>query len=477
MTQNILCGLMVVLCCLVAQGYAGAAEDESTAPAASMNEEVLSVLGDPESPAMLVVTVLKPNGVGPFPLVIMNHGSSGDWQHDKEFRYHHTYSAYYFLSRGYAVALPMMRGFGGSEGKQNLQKCNQEAVGHSNAKDIAAVISYMSAQPYIDGSRVVVAGQSLGGWNTLAYGAQHSPNIKGLINFAGGVIISSCSSTLSALTQGAAHYGAQTNIPSLWFYGDNDGKFPPEVWRAMYNSYTAAGGPAELVAYGRFMDDSHGMLGFPEGLRIWTPKVDDFLSKLGLPFKIAYPEYLPMDFPPATNFAEIDDVDAVPYLNDEGRRLYRKFLEEKMPKVFVISKTGLVASFQGGFDPLGGVLNMCNKNAQHCEVYAVDDYVAWVPPDKRTQSKYPPTHYAALADVDAVPYLKEDGKQTYRKYLTDPKPKVFVISAAGLAGSFNGGSDPLGRAMSDCQKRAQKCEVYAVDDAVVWRPAIIGGGS
>ena len=126
------------------QAILGAAQDASIAPTASMNERVLSVPGDPQRPALLQVTTLMPDGPGPFPLAVMNHGSSGTTRPDLEPRYRFTFAAYYFLSRGYAVALPMMRGFAGSEGKQLPDGCNQEAIGISNAKDISAVIEFMS---------------------------------------------------------------------------------------------------------------------------------------------------------------------------------------------------------------------------------------------------------------------------------------------------------------------------------------------
>ena len=302
------------------QAILGAAQDASIAPTASMNERVLSVPGDPQRPALLQVTTLMPDGPGPFPLAVMNHGSSGTTRPDLEPRYRFTFAAYYFLSRGYAVALPMMRGFAGSEGKQLPDGCNQEAIGISNAKDISAVIEFMSVQPSIDWTRVVVAGQSFGGWNALAFGTLKRPNVRGLINFSGGAGISNCRATLDALALAAEHYGAQTIIPSLWIYGDNDAKFPPLVWHTMFDRYSVAGGRAELVAYGRFMTDSHNLLGFPEGLEIWAPKVDAFLTKLGLPSTVTHPEYLPAEFPPPTDFAAVGDVDAVPYLTDQGGR-------------------------------------------------------------------------------------------------------------------------------------------------------------
>jgi dienelactone hydrolase len=454
----------VLLSCVIAHGAADAAEDAKIAPPASMNERVLSVPGDPQRPAILQVTVLSPDGAGPFPLAVMNHGAAGTQHPDQEPRYRNTFSAYYFLSRGYAVALPMMRGFSGSEGRQVLDGCNQETVGLSNANDIRAVVDYLSTQPYVDGSRVVVAGQSFGGWNTLAFGTLNHPKVKGLINFAGGAVISSCHSTLSTLARAAEYYGSKTTIPSLWFYGDNDAKFAPPVWHGMFDHYTAAGGRAELVAYGRFMTDSHNLLGFPEGLRIWGPKVDAFLSRVGLPSKITHPEYLPADFPAPSNFAAIDDVEAVPYLTEEGRKTYRKFLSDPMPKVFVISPKGLSASFNGGFDTLGRAMKTCEEKAHKCQVYAADDYVTWI----RATPAPPPTHFASIKDAGAVPYLNEGGRQGYEKYLTIRKPKAFVISPDGAWAASSLGEDPLSSALEACKKAHQGCKIYAVDDQVVW---------
>ncbi len=105
------------------------------------------------------MTVLAPDGPGPFPVAFMNHGANGS-RPDQMPRYRYSFSSYYFLSRGYAVVLPMMRGFAGSSGRQIYYGCNQEAVGLANARDIAAVVDAMAAQPSIDIDRAVMAGQS-----------------------------------------------------------------------------------------------------------------------------------------------------------------------------------------------------------------------------------------------------------------------------------------------------------------------------
>jgi dienelactone hydrolase len=463
--------IIIILFYVILQGpnpaYAEDNEsDASLMPEASMNERVLNVPGDSERPVVLQLTVLTPSGPGPFPLVVMNHGSDGKKKPRDNPRYHLTFSAYYFLSRGYAVALPMMRGYAGSGGQLEHHGCDFISTGVNNAKDIRAVIQYMTAQPYIDGHRIVVAGQSFGGFNTLAFGTLNFPNVKGLINFAGGLRASDCPTSEQSMAEAAAYIGAHTTIPSIWFYGSNDKVFSESTWRTAYEGYTAAGGPAKLVAYGNFMDNSHNLLGFPEGLAIWGPKVDTFLAQLGLPNKPIYPEYLPLPAPLPTQYAALDDVGAVPFLNDQGRQQYRNFLTQPMPRAFFIGENGGSASTHGGFDPLGAGFRACKSKGTQCYPYAVDNEVVWVKPPSTPVP--PATHFAALEDTNAVPYINEQGRQTYQQFLAKPLPRAFLIAGDGTSVATQGGLDPLGRGLADCKKAGRNCRPYAVDNTVVW---------
>lgn len=454
---------VAALLCMCEGNRVYGADDPTLAPPHSMNERVLTISGDPAKRAQLVVTVLMPEGAGPFPLAVMNHGSLGGDYANPESRFRFSFASYYFLSRGYTVALPMMRGFAGSTGRQIADGCNQEVMGIANARDIRSVIEFLSAQPYVDAAHVVVAGESLGGWNSLALGTLH-PNIRGLINFAGGANIPNCGDNPTSMNSAAARFGARTALPSLWLYGDNDAVFASHVWRAMFASYRSAGGPAELVAYGRFMSNSHNLLRFPEGLRVWGPPVDAFLAKISMPSAITHPEYLPIDPPPPSGFAVLDDVDAVPYLNEDGREGYRKFLEGPPPRVFVINLSGSWMSVSGGFDPLGRALETCCKQGDKCRVYAVDDYVTWTRPSLAP----PATQFAGIQNADAIPYINAAGRKGYSKYLTLPRPKAFVIAPDGAFSIASLGEDPLATALDGCRELHRECRLYAVDDAVVW---------
>ena len=66
---------------------------------------------------MLEGTTYRPSGKGPFPLAVLNHGgprSAGD--HRIRTRERYPQQSAWFLARGFAVVIPMRRGYAGSEG-------------------------------------------------------------------------------------------------------------------------------------------------------------------------------------------------------------------------------------------------------------------------------------------------------------------------------------------------------------------------
>ncbi len=92
-----------------------------------------------------------------------------------------------------------------------------------------------------------------------------------------------------------------------------------------------------------------------------------------------------------------------------------------------------------------------------------------------------PVPTGAVANVDAVPYLNERGRNDYRTWLTRPDPKAFVVSSNGHhAYAFSihprdpaQPTDPTERALKLCAETArQPCQVYAVNEEVVWAGAL-----
>lgn len=443
-----------------------AASADVAGPEAPMVERVLMVPVNAQRNIRLQVTVLQPSGPGPFPVAVINHGAAGNMPSTAMPRFRHSFASYYFLSRGYAVVLPMVRGHAGSEGKIRPFGCNQESIALDNARDFRAVIDHVARDPALDTQRVVMAGQSFGGWNTLAFGSLGDARVKGLVNFAGGMGISNCLDTGQVLARGAERFASTTRAPSIWFYGDNDSIFAKPVWKTMHERYTAWGGQAQLVAFGSFMKDSHALLAYPEGLSIWAPRVDGFLQELGLPSSVTHPEYLPHEFPQPSGYAAVDDVAAVPYSDEKARDFYRKFLERPMPRAYVISRFGYAGSFYGGFDPIGRGLKDCRERSRECQIYAVDDYVVW---QRRTPAP-PASDFAVVDNVAAVPFVSDSGREGYQKFLAMRLPKAFAVAPDGAWSAASMGPDPVATALENCSRAHLGCRLYAVDHTVVWDP-------
>jgi hypothetical protein len=88
----------------------------------------------------------------------------------------------------------------------------------------------------------------------------------------------------------------------------------------------------------------------------------------------------------APAFARIDDVQAVPLIDDRGRDGYRDFLSRRNPRAFAIAPSGafnitwserpLEATLPT--NPAQRALLLCNRRQQgECKLYAVDDAVVW----------------------------------------------------------------------------------------------------
>lgn len=241
----------------------------------------------------LETTVYKPTGNGPFPLIVINHGKQAG-PPGLQARYTPGWAARFFLERGYVVFVPMRSGFSKSTGSYVGGDCNVESNGFVQAEDVAATVAYAHTLDYVDRTQTLVIGQSHGGWTTLAYGASKpDPSVKGLVNFAGGLRQTNCLGWERNLARGAASFGAATAIPSLWLYGDNDSYFSKEIYSDMFARYSKANPKAQLVAFGVFGEDSHGLFGHKDGRAIWEPYLEKFMTQLGLPIAVIYPQYKP----------------------------------------------------------------------------------------------------------------------------------------------------------------------------------------
>jgi dienelactone hydrolase len=344
-----------------------------------INEHIELIPAGRNHQARLETTVFQPNGPGPFPLIIINHGKDpGHPNLQPRDRFYHM--AHAFVARGYAVMVPMRQGFANSTGRYRDRGCDMTANGYTQAEDIRDTLEYARSRKWIDADHIVIAGQSYGGLATMALGTRELPGVRGLINFAGGLRDDSNNcGWRSSLVSAFAEYGAQNKIPSLWMYGQNDSLFGPELVARMHDAFEQAGGKARLVEYAPFKRDAHGMLASRDGQKVWLEDTMRFLDQVGMPTKVVYKVPEP-PMPQPTNFAKVDDVESVPFLSENGKRAYAEYLTKMTPRAFAVSPSGGWCWAEEGEDPEARALATCSaKSDKPCRLYSVDEHVVWNP--------------------------------------------------------------------------------------------------
>lgn len=278
-------GLLVASACIHAQQ-----------PASDINESVTSIevsvkdLYGRDGSGKVVITQFKPAGNGPFPILILNHGRANDRHTPPRFRY--LQQARYFVSRGFAVFEPTRIGYG-----ELGTQFDPEDSGNCNARDFApmakagsteilAVLDYAKRQAYADPKRVLLVGQSVGGYLTVATAARNPDGLAGAINFAGGAggdPVAHPGNPCGPQRMEAmyAGFGKTAKVPMLWIYTENDLFFGPVHSRAWSEAFIRNGGKAEYHLLPPFAKNGHTLFG--NGVETWEPVVSAFLDKIGFP--------------------------------------------------------------------------------------------------------------------------------------------------------------------------------------------------
>jgi dienelactone hydrolase len=196
------------------QGGRGRAQAEMTKfDLAALTAPGRKVFVDPEStmiqtklrengiPIRLEVDIAKPEGNGPFPLVVINHGSG---RGNDPALIGQTFAppelAEYFVRKGFMVAFPQRRGWSKSEGlfdegfevdRSQGYACDAKLAlpGADRAlTDIEAAVEMLRQRPDVAQQPIVMAGTSRGGILSIAYAGMHPQEVAGVINFVGGTI-------------------------------------------------------------------------------------------------------------------------------------------------------------------------------------------------------------------------------------------------------------------------------------------------
>lgn len=303
------------------------AQAQSEALNRALGERIEFVQTGGPASVTLQVTVFQPDGPGPFPVAIINHGKDiGNPR--MQARNRPIAATRQFLARGYAVVAPMLHGFAGSGGTLVQHGCDTRANGEAPTQDLAAVIKWLQTQTWADTDNMLMAGQSYGGLATMAYSQDPDPGVKLFINFAGGVRYADDCDWEKNLREAFKSYGQKSQAPSVWFYGENDSYFPPRVIKPAFQAFEDAGGKGEMVAYGPFGKDAHAMFANVDGVEVWLDKVLQTMKHRGLPIKVILPRYGRTDVGPAPTGhadADVDDFKSLRQVDALAGKAYSAF--------------------------------------------------------------------------------------------------------------------------------------------------------
>lgn len=227
--------------------------------------------------------IYRPAGTGPFPVVLLSHGSADG---DARASTPAPELARYFVQHGFAVLVPMRRGRGMSTGRSREYEerhCVPAAwePGLQDAMDdLSAALEYAGSRPEFDTTHVVLAGVSRGGFLSIAYAAEgrHRNLVVGAINFVGAWIAQredQCPQDFNALS--FANFGRRTRVPTLWLYGDGDPYNTTQDIRGYISRFRAAGGDAAFDLFHDVPGNGHDVADAP---RLWGSAVDAFLNRL-----------------------------------------------------------------------------------------------------------------------------------------------------------------------------------------------------
>jgi len=248
----------------------------------------------PSGKLRLKAFLWKPNGPGPFPTVLFNHGSGGaDADHTAGLPMTEAAEklAPLFLKHGYAFLYLFRRGQGlsadqgpfmqdslrqeeeakGKEARQHLQFLLAKT---DHLDDVLAALLFLKTAPAIDAKRIAMVGHSFGGQLTLL-AVEQDNTVRAAVTFAAAAGSWERSPELRERLQAATE---KTTAPIMLIQAANDYSIAPsqelaDELRRLHKSYVLKIYPP----VGHSSDDGHNFLylGIPQ----WEHDVFEFLDE------------------------------------------------------------------------------------------------------------------------------------------------------------------------------------------------------
>ena len=275
---------------------------ETTRLTRSANEALFESLTEPElhrydsfDGESIPVFLYLPDRPEPAPVIVNIHGGP-----EGQARPIWGAVIQYWVSRGFAVAVPNVRGSTGY-GKR-YEHLDDRFMRLDSVRDLASLHDWLSSSGNVDASRIALAGGSYGGYMVLAGLAFH-PEL-----FAAGVDIVGISSLVTFLENTSVwrrafrerEYGYlatdrefleqvspitevdEIRAPLFIVHGANDPRVPLSEAEQLHAELERRGVPSELVVYD---DEGHGLQKLKNRLDAY-PRIADFLERVLAPARV-----------------------------------------------------------------------------------------------------------------------------------------------------------------------------------------------
>jgi carboxymethylenebutenolidase len=223
----------------------------------------------------------KPEGNdGLFPAILLNHGS-------EQFPNSGQAIAEPYVNKGYVVFFPHRRGQGYSSSQSDyiMDSINREPrttrdkkfveLQETHLEDVIAALSYLKQLSYVNTNRIIIAGGSFGGIQTIL-ATEKQLGTRGSIAFAPAAMAwSSVTLLQSRLIQAVR----SATVPIMLIQAENDYDLTPT--KTMAAELEKANKPHKLLifpAFGTTHADGHSFSVL--GDRIWGDEVFSFLARV-----------------------------------------------------------------------------------------------------------------------------------------------------------------------------------------------------
>jgi dienelactone hydrolase len=245
-------------------------------------------------PVTLHALLWRPQGKGPFPAILLNHGSGRTPEELKQLGPYEKQADVLgptFARHGYVFLYLFRRGVGlsadagtsvielldrefAAHGQQGRNALQMKLLENGDLTDAQAGLAFLRSLPEVDRRKIAVIGQSFGGTLTLIQ-AEREPKLRAVLIFSGSGYSWERSPELRERLFAAV---ARIQSPVFIIHAENDYSLRPG--KELDARRAELGKPHRLKIYppiGKTLEDGHGFL--YTGVTIWEPDVFGFLDE------------------------------------------------------------------------------------------------------------------------------------------------------------------------------------------------------